>query len=136
MVLALLISRPVFGRVAHAPVVGATAGGTIGGGMRAGPDISYLIGSCKDACLGLGPTVGMVNPLTEEYFGGIAFGAAYMGSGWIDAAARFTEGKYSGFHVSCAMGLAAMGYGALGFNALTKRPFLELGVTLKWPFFF
>lgn len=138
LALALLVANPARAIDKTAPVIGMTAGGTFGGSMRLGPDASYLLGEssshCSSGCAGIGPTLGLVNPHSKEYFAGVAMAISYMGSGWIDVAARFKGDRYSGVHASIAIGWVMMGYAALGYSEGNRRPFLELGATVKWPF--
>ncbi len=116
------------------PVLGVTAAATGGGRAHLGPDFSLLFGSCRDACSGVGPTAGVVDFRTGEYFAGLAFGAAYFGSVWADYAARFKEGQVSGHHVSLALGWGLMAFGALTTDVGSQRLHFELGFTGKIPF--
>lgn len=114
-------------------VPGVTVGGRSGLAPHVGPDVSLLVGKCQDSCAGYGPTLGVINPLTQEYFIGVAAGAAYMGSFWADVEVRLRRGKVAGVAVNYALGFVAMVYAGGGYDREDKSVFAELGLTFKVP---
>jgi hypothetical protein len=133
LTLILASERPLLARDASWLVLGGTAGTRTGAIPRAGVDASLLFGKCQDSCGGFGPTLGIINPTSQEYFVGAAAGVAYFGSAWIDGTLRFKENKPTAVAVSYGLGFLLMGYLGGGIDFESKKPFGEIGVTLKGP---
>lgn len=133
--LLLLTSAPVFAAPTKIfPVLGVTAAATNDGRPHLGPDFSVLVGSCQDSCSGIGPTVGVADFRTNEYFAGVAFGAAYFGSVWAAYAARIRDGEVTGHHVTLAVGFGLMMIAGLQFDRGDIVPHFEFGLSGKVPF--
>jgi len=136
---ALAVSQPSarydMDRLNRVAIVLGLDGSTGYGVPRAGPNASLLFARCVDACGGLGPTVGLYNFERREYYLGVGGGAAYMGSVWMEAAARVSKGKASGFHATWGFGLGLMLYVELGVDLIQKIPNGKIGMTIKWPIY-
>lgn len=134
LVMLLAASPPAFAAPTKVfPVLGVTAAATNDGRPHLGPDFSVLVGSCQDSCSGIGPTVGVADFRTHEYFAGVAFGAAYFGSVWADYAARIRDGEVTGHHVTLAVGFGLMMMGGLYLDRGDIVPHFEFGLTGKIP---
>jgi len=101
---AVVMQEDAFARSTELLVGGITTGATYGQQPRLGLDLSYLWGSCSDSCSGFGPSVGLINASTGEYFVGAALGAAYFGSVWVDASLRLKDSEVTGVYTTYGMG--------------------------------
>lgn len=95
--------------------------------------MTLMLTQCRDSCSGIGPTFGIINFKSKEYFAGVAVGAAYMGSVWMDLTARFKEDEVNQVAVTWGVGMFAMVYIGGGLDLQKKSPFAEAGLTLKIP---
>ena len=71
-----------------------------------------------------------------EFYLGPAMGIFYIGSYWVEAVVQFRKMKYNGIRATGAFGFFLMPFVSVGYNHDPLSPAVELGVMLRFPFFF